>query len=50
MFDFYALLNDKNKTTKAEALQKAALNKIRTGKTHEPFYWAGLALFGDWDK
>ena len=50
MIDFYALLNDKNRTTKAEALQKAAINKVRTGKTREPFYWAGFALFGDSDE
>ncbi len=48
MIDFYGELNNKNKTSKAEALQKAALNKIRNPKTDNPFYWAGFALFGDW--
>jgi CHAT domain-containing protein len=48
MVDFYSQINEINKISKAEALQKAAINKIRNEKTSEPFYWAGFALFGDW--
>ena len=48
MIDYYNSLNGKSKLSKAAALQKAAINKIRNEKTSAPFYWAGFSLFGDW--
>ncbi len=48
MVDFYGGLNGKSKISKAEALRKAAITKIRNEKTSAPFYWAGFVLFGDW--
>ncbi|MCY7348382.1 MAG: CHAT domain-containing protein, partial [Pyrinomonadaceae bacterium] len=49
MIDFYSELNDKNNQTKNEALRTAALKKLKSEKTTHPFYWAGFALFGDWE-
>lgn len=48
MIDFYSQLNEKDEKSKAEALQKAAVRKLRNKRTSHPFYWAGFSIFGDW--
>ena len=47
VIDFYTELNEKNKLSNAEALQKVAINKIRNAGTNNPFYSSGFAIFGD---
>ena len=49
MIDFYSELNEKNNWTKNEALRTAAIKRLKSEKTAHPFYWAGFALFGDWE-
>jgi CHAT domain-containing protein len=45
MLEFHK--NLKSKTTKAEALRKAALKLFHTDQYHHPFYWAPYVLIGD---
>lgn len=49
MIDLYSAINQNKQISKAEALRRAALKKLAAAKTAHPFYWAGFAVFGDWE-
>jgi CHAT domain-containing protein len=44
---FYDYLIQKNETP-AEALHDAQASMIATSLRHDPYYWAGFVLEGDW--
>jgi CHAT domain-containing protein/Tfp pilus assembly protein PilF len=46
ILDFYRTLKSTTKTTKAEALRKAALTMLQRGQYRHPFYWAGFVMVG----
>jgi CHAT domain-containing protein len=48
MVDFYTKINQNQQMFKAEAMRRAALGKLAATETRHPFYWAGFAVFGDW--
>ena len=48
MIDFYTTINQNKRVSKAEALRRAALKNLAAEKTRHPFYWAGFAVFGNW--
>lgn len=48
MIDFYTIINRNKQISKAEGLRRAALKQLAGGKNRHPFYWAGFAVFGDW--
>jgi CHAT domain-containing protein len=47
MRSFYTAMK-KKRSSKAEALQRAALDVMRTPRYRHPFYWAPFILMGDW--
>ncbi|MGA9773922.1 MAG: CHAT domain-containing tetratricopeptide repeat protein [Blastocatellia bacterium] len=48
MVNFHrALILQKAKPTKTEALRQAALKLLKNPETRHPFYWAGFVLVGD---
>ncbi len=48
MEGFYRRLKASNGKGKGAALQSAALELMRDGRHHHPFYWAPFILVGDW--
>ncbi|MHC5825010.1 MAG: CHAT domain-containing protein, partial [Nostoc sp.] len=36
------------KITKAEALRQAQISLIRQNDFHDPFFWSGFVLIGNW--
>jgi CHAT domain-containing protein/Flp pilus assembly protein TadD len=47
MTNFYEQLRKPN-ITKAEALRQAQINLIRQTDFHDPFFWSGFVLVGNW--
>lgn len=47
MLEFHRQLLSRQKVSKAEALRRAGLRLLKSGKYRHPFYWAGFVLVGD---